>query len=645
MDEKDYLDSSAELNSDEAEKEEVITQSSPDEKEEETFDTTISGIGVNYENNDNWKFEAEALTLSDDFLEKSVDYAEDEYKENIVDEKAVESEPEPSKNGSNHIVISKTPLLFISVAIFVAACIALISVFSVRYFTVPNGKEGKYANPGSIVATVGDTKVTTGMFNYYYNSIFSYYEQYASYGYFTLDTSDDLRTQYTTDDEGNRVSWADFFVSEVFEEISRTAGVYSKAVSEGITVTKAQQATIDQQIESMKTAASEKNQSLDAYISSLYGEYCTEATLRTMLEQYYVSVNYSGYINSQKQPTDKEIDKYYSEHENEFKLISFSYLALTYDSTSDESKETSIKEANKYMDKITDRKSIVKMIPTVYADYIEADAQQIMSGDKSMTEKEAIKHATENYESSVDYSMTAAETPFDDETTNWLFDDNTKIGDKKIYINEEAGYIYVILKTENATADESQTYSVRHILIMPEGDESSADETGKTEHTDEQWAAAEKKANEILDTFNKGDKSEYSFALLAEEHSEDVASTSASGTGAFGGLCAATPLGQMVPEFEEWSVDKSRKYGDTGIVKSQYGYHIMFFVNNMESYKASVITAMRDAQINELIDGVNKDINQSKIDKAIARFAKTYAAKKATAASDTDAQANANTAE
>ena len=36
----------------------------------------------------------------------------------------------------------------------------------------------------------------------------------------------------------------------------------------------------------------------------------------------------------------------------------------------------------------------------------------------------------------------------------------------------------------------------------------------------------------------------------------------------------------MVSEFDEWIFDKERKSGDTGIVKSDYGYHIMYYVGN-----------------------------------------------------------------
>lgn len=48
------------------------------------------------------------------------------------------------------------------------------------------------------------------MFDYYYASIVSYYEQYASYGYYNLDTTKDYSKQYTTDDDGNKISWQKF---------------------------------------------------------------------------------------------------------------------------------------------------------------------------------------------------------------------------------------------------------------------------------------------------------------------------------------------------------------------------------------------------------------------------------------------------
>ena len=35
----------------------------------------------------------------------------------------------------------------------------------------------------------------------------------------------------------------------------------------------------------------------------------------------------------------------------------------------------------------------------------------------------------------------------------------------------------------------------------------------------------------------------------------------------------------MVAEFDAWIFDANRKYGDYGLVKTTYGYHLMFFVH------------------------------------------------------------------
>ena len=108
-----------------------------------------------------------------------------------------------------------------------------------------------------------------------------------------------------------------------------------------------------------------------------------------------------------------------------------------------------------------------------------------------------------------------------------------------------------------------------------------------------------KKADSILAKFNKTDKSEYEFAKLAEQYSTDSASTSSGSNDSFGGLYESVTLGQMVPDFEKWSIDDSRKYGDTGIVKSDYGYHIMFFINDCPEYQSKIYCSNKIRQIKQ----------------------------------------------
>lgn len=130
------------------------------------------------------------------------------------------------------------------------------------------------------------------------------------------------------------------------------------------------------------------------------------------------------------------------------------------------------------------------------------------------------------------------------------------------YFDEHADSFTGLQKVNNV--------SVRHILIAPEEDPDSG------ETTDEAWAAAEATANEIYAEW-KQNPTEDNFAALANEKSSDP------GSNTTGGLYEDFDTATMVAEFTAWSFDPARAYGDTGIVKTSYGYHIMFFVGQTET--------------------------------------------------------------
>lgn len=604
-------------------------------------DSVDSGLeekdGVKYETSDNWEFDAKAPTLDENLVMENQDYS-------ISFDKV--SEPKPTQaldnSNDNKIVINKEPLKFIPLAIFLAAVIAVVATFGVRYYTVPNGKEGKYMNPASVVATVDGQKISIGMYDYYYASIVSYYEQYASYGYYSLDTTKDYSKQYTTDDDGNKISWQKFFETEALKEVEQITTYYSKALEEGVTLTSAQKKTIEKQISTLKDSASQNDVSLDQYIKANFGTYCSEDTIRIMLEQYYLSANYKGKFKCETKVTDNDVDKYYNDHKNDYKKIEFYYIASPYDATDDNSKNESIKTAEKIMAKMKDKKSVIALVPEVYSSYIDSQVKSSMEQDSTLTEKKAREEAVKSYESNVVTTVSGSDSPFDDKMNTWLFSDDTKVGSKKYYIDESAGYIYIVLKTSKASVEEDETYTVRHILVAPEsGSNSSSSTSEKTEYTDEQWAAAKKKADSILAKFNKTDKSEYEFAKLAEQYSTDSASTSSGSNDSFGGLYESVTLGQMVPDFEKWSIDDSRKYGDTGIVKSDYGYHIMFFINDCPEYQSKIIAQIKSDRLSNMIDKAEIKVHENAIKKAVdkEKAAKEAAAESATASSPNSAQA------
>ena len=129
--------------------------------------------------------------------------------------------------------------------------------------------------------------------------------------------------------------------------------------------------------------------------------------------------------------------------------------------------------------------------------------------------------------------------------------------------NEEA------FKEEGITKD-AKFVDVRHVLLQPEGGE--AGESGYPVYTDEQWETCREQVDEIYNKWLEGDKSEESFAQMAATYSVDP------GSAQNGGLYEDVYVGQMVPAFNDWCFDASRVPGDHGVVKTEYGYHIMFFV-------------------------------------------------------------------
>lgn len=117
---------------------------------------------------------------------------------------------------------------------------------------------------------------------------------------------------------------------------------------------------------------------------------------------------------------------------------------------------------------------------------------------------------------------------------------------------------------------------VRHVLIKPEG--GTLNEDGRTyTYTDAQWEAGRVAAQAVYDSWLDGDKSEDSFSALAMKHSADRTASS-------GGLITNVFKGEMVAEFNDWIFDAQRKAGDYTMVKTVYGYHIIYFVDTEEAW-------------------------------------------------------------
>lgn len=164
----------------------------------------------------------------------------------------------------------------------------------------------------------------------------------------------------------------------------------------------------------------------------------------------------------------------------------------------------------------------------------------------------------------------------------------------KAYFDEH----YEEFEEQGITEEAGSLVDVRHILIQPEGCE--FDEYGYVIATDDQWEACRQQAQAILDDWLATDGSEDGFAALANAHSAD------GGSNTNGGLYTEVMEGDMVEAFDAWCFDEAREPGNSGLVRTEFGYHIMYFVGSQELWytyaKSTLISDLMNQRITEYSD-------------------------------------------
>lgn len=159
------------------------------------------------------------------------------------------------------------------------------------------------------------------------------------------------------------------------------------------------------------------------------------------------------------------------------------------------------------------------------------------------------------------------------------------------------------------TKDGGLTSTVRHILVTPkctEGEECA------DAHTEAEWEACYAEAEKILNEWKSGEATEESFAALAGQYTEDTGSAST------GGLYEnVAPGSNYVESFLNWSIDMNRQPGDTEIVQTEYGYHIMYFVEGkpywLENAKTQLLSERTTALLDDAKEGWPMKVRYRKI--------------------------------
>lgn len=409
-----------------------------------------------------------------------------------------------------------------------------------------------------------DIKVNT--YNYYfalyYNNLQSTVSSYKQYG-IDLDEAnmnvdfDKKLSEQTRTEDGKTTTWLEYVQEQVEDSIKDTYASYYKAVKENKgkdpEITDDQKKEIKDALKSYKESAHKYGYTVSGYIEAAMGHGVTKDVFVREATISYIAENYdSDHKNDSdsKTYTDKELNAY--KKKNESKLQSVDIKMFECDSEDD---AKAFKKALK-----ADGSNFAALASKYSSDDFDKKAnknsQETTYNDMTRSTMEGLSVAISTADDDKKYPG-----------LDWLYSSDRKAGDVR---QDSTSVVYVV---KPVYMSDAKTVNVRHILIAPESSKSSDDSSSSKsakDCTDKEWAAAEKKAKSILAKYNSGDKTSKSFAKLAKSNSSD-------GNASDGGLYENIIPNQMVPTFNAWCFDSSRKAGDVGIVKTEYGYHIMYF--------------------------------------------------------------------
>ena len=336
----------------------------------------------------------------------------------------------------------------------------------------------------------------------------------------------------------------------------------------------------------------------------------------------YIFIEFSAELVAAKkdEPTQEEIDLYLSdvqlakEHaeklskmetveEIEDYMVDFwfeQYYDSYYDSAaSDAVKNGKIKEIDKPTDKdvIAANKKLVKNAVVVAIEG-EKKVEDLESLGDTTFDKEVL-NATRNklitqINSKLE-SMVKKTVAFSDTTdeANWIFSEERKEGDSFVVNSDEKDKVSTAAESTEETTEkkyekvtstfyrivkpryvrEDLTVEFGHILISGDSFESEHDHEEGHKHTDAENEELDKKAKEkadaLLAEFLKGEITKEAFEALGKDVTEDSSI-----------YYDDVQPGDMVTEIDEWIFAEERKAGDATVIKTEYGYHVVYWVDH-----------------------------------------------------------------
>lgn len=488
----------------------------------------------------------------------------------------------PQLQKAKHIA-GKVIGIVIAVALVLGAVYAVLNFFGVPQRVIT-------------VAKVGDERISIAKYKIYYMDIYmnlsqqsKQYDSTYGEGYGAMYTGYDaskspMEQAYTLGTlegfDGENPTWADYIRINALNYMQSYVAYANLAREAGMTLSEDEQKTIDDEIEQLRSTAESNDYSLNRFlVVQYYGNGVNEKLLREVMEERQLASDYA----QQKQQelsdaiTDEQIETEYNENLADYALVSVSAFTVTADTSSvaddatDEEKEAAQTEA------MAKAKTLA-----------EGYAAKVSSPETLLEQaKNNNSSATADSVTYTDVTPSTLTSYFGQAACDWVVSADRAVGNVTV-VESDNGYTVIYLSAL-PHKDTVKPVDVRHILIaFPTDDDGNVEDL-----TDEQKQEYYDKAKSVYDQY-LANPTEDNFATLASANSEDPGSKDN------GGLYEEVNVGDMVDAFNDWCFDASRKPGDTGIIETEYGYHVMYYVGNDhdEAWKTSVKTTLANEAFN-----------------------------------------------
>jgi hypothetical protein len=397
------------------------------------------------------------------------------------------------------------------------------------------------------VLTIDGVKISGAEFDFHYYNEFQQtwrlYQEYDMLHFLNLDPNRSFRRQ----EAGGDRTWAQIFEEEAISTLSLIVAQSEAAKREGIGLTAEDRETLDSSVEYVELVAEMNGVSADRFLRSQYGRGITLKSYRAILERIFLSDRYTTDFVEALNWTSDDLEEYYQNNREDFDFIDFHAFIISAVPADLQSRdeEYTEEELEEYRD--AQKKKAEEMLSrvTVSEAFWELSLEYIVDED----EHDDDDHDHDDEDITL-FEKISVGTMGSDPPAVYLTDEARRPGDKTLIEDEDE---FVILLFVSRYREEGAS-------------------------TDEEVKAL---AESILAGWLNGGAGEDAFAELARLHSAD-------GNSDRGGIYEGVRRGQMVETFNDWCFDPERKPGDSGIVETQFGQHIMFFVGVNEDNEDTI---------------------------------------------------------